>query len=136
MLVVLHSGNKVWRLAYSNEAGKQKTVMIGPYPSNGLKKARERRDALRLKLVDGDELMPHASCRPRSRWTRRSSSIGLPAPIDYDGFFRSSKNNRIERKTGNEMRCLCTYIQTVAARETTFRAWCKKYKYSCNINNY
>jgi hypothetical protein len=31
MLALLHSGNKVWRLAYSNEAGKQKTAVIGPY---------------------------------------------------------------------------------------------------------
>jgi hypothetical protein len=38
MLAVLYSGNKVWRLAYRDEAGKQKTVVVGPCPPNSLKK--------------------------------------------------------------------------------------------------
>jgi integrase len=56
MLAVLPSGNKVWRMAYRNAAGKQQTAVIGPYPLIGLKEARERRDALRLKLMDGEDL--------------------------------------------------------------------------------
>ena len=58
MLAVLPSGNKVWRMAYRNDEGKQQTAVIGPYPLIGLKEARERRDVLRLKLIDGDDLKP------------------------------------------------------------------------------
>lgn len=64
MLAVLPSGNKVWRMAYRNAAGKQQTAVIGPYPLIGLKEARERRDALRLKLVDGEDLRPKGKARP------------------------------------------------------------------------
>lgn len=57
-LAVLPSGNKVWRLAYRNAVGTQQTAVIGPYPLVGLKEARDRRDAIRLKLLDGVELKP------------------------------------------------------------------------------
>lgn len=64
MLAVLPSGNKVWRLAYRNESGKQQTAVIGPYPLISLKEARERRDALRLKLVDGDDIKTKRKPKP------------------------------------------------------------------------
>ncbi|OEZ52325.1 putative prophage CPS-53 integrase [Janthinobacterium sp. MP5059B] len=70
MLAVLPSGNKVWRMAYRNDEGKQQTAVIGPYPLIGLKEARERRDVLRLKLIDGDDLKPK----------RKASSPGVPFP--------------------------------------------------------
>lgn len=60
LLAVLPSGNKVWRLAYRNAAGKQQTAVIGPYPLIGLKEARDRRDAIRLKLLDGVDLKTKA----------------------------------------------------------------------------
>lgn len=63
-LAVLPSGNKVWRLAYRNNVGTQQTAVIGPYPLIGLKDARERRDAIRLKLLDGDDLKPKATAKP------------------------------------------------------------------------
>lgn len=64
MLAVLPSGNKVWRMAYRNSAGKQQTAVIGPYPLISLKDARERRDNLRLKLIDGQDLKITAKGRP------------------------------------------------------------------------
>lgn len=70
LLAVLPSGNKVWRLAYRNAAGKQQTAVIGPYPLIGLKEARDRRDAIRLKLLDGVELK-----------TRAKPSITLDAAV-------------------------------------------------------
>ncbi|WP_426072536.1 Arm DNA-binding domain-containing protein [Janthinobacterium sp. DSP2-3-3] len=72
MLAVLPSGNKVWRMAYRNDQGKQQTAVIGPYPLIGLMEARDRRDALRLKLIDGEDLKRKAS----------SPSITLDAAID------------------------------------------------------
>jgi integrase len=54
-LAILPSGNKVWRMAYKFE-GREKTAVIGPYPLISLKDARIRRDALRLKRVDGIDL--------------------------------------------------------------------------------
>ena len=60
LLAVLPSGNKVWRLAYRNSEGKQQTAVIGPYPLISLKEARDRRDAIRLKLLDGVDLKAKA----------------------------------------------------------------------------
>ncbi|NYS35576.1 DUF4102 domain-containing protein, partial [Streptococcus danieliae] len=61
---VLPSGGKVWRVAYRNADGKQQTAVIGPYPLIGLKEARDRRDALRLKLLDGEDLKPKPKVKP------------------------------------------------------------------------
>ena len=63
-LAVLPSGGKVWRVAYRNADGKQQTAVIGPYPLIGLKEARDRRDALRLKLLDGEDLKPKPKAKP------------------------------------------------------------------------
>lgn len=46
------SGAKLWNLAY-RFAGKQRKLAIGPYPTIGLKDARERREAAKRLLVDG-----------------------------------------------------------------------------------
>ncbi|MGO4382052.1 tyrosine-type recombinase/integrase [Pseudoduganella sp. RAF53_2] len=64
MLAVLPSGNKVWRMAYRDANGKQQTAVIGPYPLIGLKDARERRDALRLRLLDGEDLKSKSAGKP------------------------------------------------------------------------
>ena len=63
-LAVLPSGGKVWRVAYRNADGKQQTAVIGPYPLIGLKEARDRRDAIRLKLLDGEDLKPKPKVKP------------------------------------------------------------------------
>ena len=50
-LYITPTGNKSWRLAY-RFMGKQKLLVIGPYPAISLKEARERRDAAKKLLVD------------------------------------------------------------------------------------
>lgn len=50
-LYITPTGKKSWRLAY-RFMGKQKLLVIGPYPSISLKEARERREAAKKLLVD------------------------------------------------------------------------------------
>lgn len=50
-LYITPTGKKSWRLAY-RFAGKQKLLVIGPYPAISLKEARERREAAKKLLVD------------------------------------------------------------------------------------
>jgi len=50
-LYITPEGKKSWRMGY-RFLGKQKLLVIGPYPSISLKEARERRDAARKLLVD------------------------------------------------------------------------------------
>lgn len=59
-LAVLPSGTKSWRMAYKDAYGKPQTHVIGPYPLVTLADARVRRDALRLKLLDGQSIKPEA----------------------------------------------------------------------------
>jgi len=54
-LVVTKSGGKLWRVAY-RVAGKQQTASLGPYPLLSLAEAREKRDALRLRLLSGEKV--------------------------------------------------------------------------------
>lgn len=46
------TGAKVWRMAY-RVAGKAQTAVIGPYPAVGLAEARQKRDAIKAMLRDG-----------------------------------------------------------------------------------
>ena len=50
-LYITPEGKKSWRLAY-RFMGKQKLLVIGPYPAIGLKEARERRESAKKLLVD------------------------------------------------------------------------------------
>ena len=50
-LYVTPEGKKSWRMAY-RFAGKQKLLVIGPYPAIGLKEARDRREEAKKLLVD------------------------------------------------------------------------------------
>lgn len=50
-LYITPTGKKSWRLAY-RFMGKQKLLVIGPFPAIGLKEARERREAAKKLLVD------------------------------------------------------------------------------------
>ncbi len=53
-LYITPEGKKYWRLAY-RFGGKQKLLSIGPYPTVGLREAREKReDAKKLLLADID----------------------------------------------------------------------------------
>lgn len=51
-LKVVPSGARLWRLKF-RRAGKEKLIALGPYPQLSLKRAREKRDALRLQLSAG-----------------------------------------------------------------------------------
>jgi len=55
-LAILPSGTKSWRMSYRDSVGKPQTQTIGPYPLITLADARKRRDAIRLKLLDGVDL--------------------------------------------------------------------------------
>lgn len=50
-LYITPEGKKSWRLGY-RFLGKQKLLVIGPYPAISLKEARERREAAKKLLVD------------------------------------------------------------------------------------
>ena len=50
-LYVTPEGKKSWRMGY-RFMGKQKLLVIGPYPAISLKEARERREAAKKLLVD------------------------------------------------------------------------------------
>lgn len=51
-LFVPPSGKKVWRLRYRFE-GKEKTLVIGPYPEVSLTEARSRQSEAKMKLLSG-----------------------------------------------------------------------------------
>lgn len=50
---VMPGGSKVWRYKYHRD-GKREKVTIGPYPSWGIKQARDRHEELRQQLHTGD----------------------------------------------------------------------------------
>ncbi len=51
-LIVSPNGGKWWRYKY-RFGGKQKELSLGIYPDVSLKKARDRRDAMRTQIADG-----------------------------------------------------------------------------------
>lgn len=51
-LEVMPGGSKVWRYSYRID-GKRTKVTIGPYPTVGIKAARDRHEELRKTLLDG-----------------------------------------------------------------------------------
>ncbi len=51
-LFISTTGAKIWRVGY-RQHGKEGTEVLGPYPLLSLADARIRRDAFRLKLLDG-----------------------------------------------------------------------------------
>ena len=105
MLAVLPSGSKVWRMAYRNDAGKQQTAVIGPYPLIGLKEARERRDLLRLKLVDGEDIKAKPKTKP---------SIALDVAIET---YWAGRGDISPGYKGNALRALAMYVSpTLGAR--------------------
>lgn len=53
-LLVRPNGSKLWRMKY-RIAGKEKLLSFGAYPEVTLAEARERRDAARLQLRDGED---------------------------------------------------------------------------------
>ena len=58
-LIVNPNGSKWWRLAYSF-GGKEKTLSLGTYPLIPLNLARQRRDAARRLVAEGEtSRLPH-----------------------------------------------------------------------------
>ncbi|MFG5959387.1 Arm DNA-binding domain-containing protein, partial [Salmonella enterica] len=51
-LFVPPSGKKVWRMRYRFE-GKEKTLVIGPYPQISLTEARAKHSDAKMKLLAG-----------------------------------------------------------------------------------
>lgn len=51
-LDVMPTGKRIWRYRYKFH-GKEKLLTIGPYPTNSLLKARDRRDSARVTLENG-----------------------------------------------------------------------------------
>jgi hypothetical protein len=51
-LFVPPSGKKVWRMRYRFE-GKEKTLVIGPYPEISLTEARAKQSEAKMKLLTG-----------------------------------------------------------------------------------
>jgi integrase len=56
-LLVTPAGGKLWKIAYRVD-GKQQTASIGSYPLLSLADARQKRDELRLALLNGESLKP------------------------------------------------------------------------------
>jgi integrase len=54
-LFITPKGAKVWRMAYTVD-GKEQTAVLGPYPLLTLADARNKRDELRRKLLDGIDI--------------------------------------------------------------------------------
>jgi hypothetical protein len=62
-LFVTPAGAKVWRITY-RIAGKQKNMSLGPYPLLSLAAARERRESIKLELLEKrDPMAPRKAVR-------------------------------------------------------------------------
>ncbi len=79
-LYVTPAGAKVWRLAY-RVGGKPKTMSFGPYPLLSLAQARERRDAAKLELLNGQD--PMAPRRDARRAAQQSAFLLQAACEEY-----------------------------------------------------
>jgi integrase len=66
---VMPGGSKVWRFKYHRD-GKREKVTIGPYPSIGIKAARDRHEELREKLHAGES---PARAKQRDQVERRAA---------------------------------------------------------------
>lgn len=66
---VMPGGSKVWRFKYHRD-GKREKVTIGPYPSFGIKAARNRHEELREQLHKGES---PAKAKQRDTVVRRAS---------------------------------------------------------------
>lgn len=98
MLAILPSGNKVWRMAYRDQNGKQQTAVIGPYPLISLKDARERRDQLRIKLLDGVDLKMKVRAKASVTFDKAAAEYWAGRSDLSDGY------------RGNATRALAMYV--------------------------
>jgi integrase len=77
-LEVAPSGGKWWRLKF-RFGGKEKRLSLGVYPTVGLKKARERRDAARELLDDGVDPSAHRKAQKLATADRAANSFEVVA---------------------------------------------------------
>jgi len=94
-LYITPEGKKSWRLGY-RFLGKQKLLVIGPYPAISLKEARERREAAKKLLVDNIDpstakqeaktaaanALENAFEKVALEWLEKSSTLMLDATKD------------------------------------------------------
>jgi integrase len=76
-LEVAPSGGKWWRLKYRH-VGKEKRLSLGTYPETSLKEARERRDAARKLLADGQD---PSQARKASKAAQRAAALNTLEPV-------------------------------------------------------
>lgn len=76
---VLPGGSKVWRYKYHRD-GKREKVTIGPYPSFGIKEARDRHEELREQLHKGDS---PAKAKQRETVARKAAEASA---VDFQTF--------------------------------------------------
>lgn len=88
---------KVWRLDYRLH-GKAQTHVIGPYPLVGLKEARERRDAFKLRLAEGLPVR-----------TERAAPMAMTVRRVCDDFW-TARQDVTERYRQNAINALGRYI--------------------------
>lgn len=100
-LFVTPKGAKVWRVAY-RWFGKPQTKVLGPYPLLSLAEARQRRDELRKKLLDGED--PKASAKLRKTITLREAWNSYWAGrLDLTEGYRSDAVNGLEKHLGPKL---------------------------------
>jgi integrase len=104
-LYITPAGSKSWRLAY-RFMGKQKLLVIGPYPEIGLKEARERRrEAKRLLL---DQIDPSAAKQEAkaaaANAVRNSFEIVAREWFEkYSGDWTQSYKERVQHRLEHEI---------------------------------
>ncbi|MBM3073484.1 tyrosine-type recombinase/integrase [Lelliottia sp. RWM.1] len=74
-LFVPPSGKKVWRMRYRFE-GKEKTLVIGPYPEISLTEARAKQSDAKMKLLAGVDPAEHKQAIKKKEKEESSDSFG------------------------------------------------------------
>lgn len=77
-ILIKKSGSKLFYLKYRFD-GKEKKLAIGPYPEVTLKKAREKRDAARLLLLDDIDPSAHKKAQKLARRAATENSFATVA---------------------------------------------------------
>ena len=93
-LWVYHDGRKYWRLRYW-QAGKEKSLSVGVYPTVTLSEARIKRDVLRKQL--------NADLDPSAERKATNLRKKLAAENSFGCFCRRSKSERDEGRNGRQV---------------------------------
>jgi len=90
---VSKQGKKAWFLLYKNDAGKQKRLTLGTYPTLSLSAAREAADNVMLQKNRGDD--PH---------TEKKRKQSAPTVIDLWEAYQDALSQRQKPKAANTVR--------------------------------